>query len=88
MVALQILVLTVGVRILLGELKAEQLFQHFYVEFHVLQCLSGSFVYRFRTRPSQGRETSSTLVGTVKSLPLVSSERLFVLTKNSLFFLQ
>ena len=33
MVALQILVLTVGVRILLGELKAEQLFQPFFVEF-------------------------------------------------------
>ena len=30
MVALQILVLTVGVRILLGELKAEQLFQPFF----------------------------------------------------------
>lgn len=33
MVALQILVLTVGVRILLGELKAEQMFSLFYGPF-------------------------------------------------------
>ena len=89
MVALQILVLTVGVRILLGELKAEQLFQPFFVEFHILQCLSGSFVYRFRTRPSQGRETSSTLVGTVKILSFASNERIFCFNGKRLFlFLQ
>lgn len=54
MVALQILVLTVGVRILLGELKAEQkMFGFFY----------GSFEYRFSSSPSQGGETGSTPVG-------------------------
>ena len=51
MVAPQILVLIVGVRILLGE---------------YFLSLFGSFEYRFSSSPSQGGETGSTPVGTVK----------------------
>ena len=56
MVALQILVLTVGVRILLGELQksADHISQPFFL---------GSFEYRFSSSPSQGGETGSTPVG-------------------------
>ena len=60
MVALQILVLTVGVRILLGELQksADHISQPFFL---------GSFEYRFSSSPSQGGETGSTPVGAKKS---------------------
>ena len=54
MVALQILVLTVGVRILLGELLQV-----------LLDYLTGPFEYRFSSPPSQGGEMGSTPVGTV-----------------------
>ena len=64
MVALQILVLTVGVRILLGELKLNQKwFSFFFVQF-------GSLEYRFSSSPSQGGETGSTPVGAKKNIGL------------------
>ena len=59
MVALQILVLTVGVRILLGELKTES---------EMIQFFYGSFEYRFSSSPSQGGETGSTPVGAKKKI--------------------
>ena len=58
MVAPQILVLLVGVRILLGELKTEPIGSVFFV-------LYGPFVYRFRTRDSQSLKKGSTPLGTV-----------------------
>ena len=58
MVALQILVLTVGVRILLGELKKAGLKKSAF--------FYGSFEYRFSSSPSQGGETGSTPVGAIK----------------------
>ncbi len=54
MVALQILVLTVGVRILLGELKLKRLGFSFFF---------GSFEHRLSSSPSQSGETGSTPVG-------------------------
>ncbi len=59
MVALQILVLTVGVRILLGELNADFQKSAFF--------MYGSFEYRFSSSPSQGGETGSTPVGAKKN---------------------
>ena len=59
MVALQILVLTVGVRILLGELKKGWLFTG---QLFLLKK-NGSIEYRFSSSPSQGGETGSTPVG-------------------------
>ena len=70
MVALQILVLTVGVRILLGELKLNRLrFSFFYafVGSSPAMAFYGSFEYRFSSSPSQGGETGSTPVGAKKS---------------------
>ncbi len=61
MVALQILVLTVGVRILLGELKLTRKVSFFY------RLQSGLFEYRFSSPPSQGGETGSTPVEAKKS---------------------
>ena len=58
MVALQILVLTVGVRILLGELKLNQKWFSFFLA-------NGSLEYRFSSSPSQGGETGSTPVGAI-----------------------
>ena len=72
MVALQILVLTVGVRILLGELKLNQeWFSFFYAKNAYVRELNppgmnGSFEYRFSSSPSQGGETGSTPVGANK----------------------
>ena len=77
MVALQILVLIVGVRILLGELSADFPWSAFFIcEFsQKTRCTSegqnvsfvfrkfGSFEYRFSSSPSQGGETGSTPVG-------------------------
>ena len=62
MVALQILVLTVGVRILLGELKLNQNWFSFFLA-------NGSLEYRFSSSPSQGGETGSTPVGAKKDNP-------------------
>ena len=59
MVALQILVLTVGVRILLGELRLNRNRFSFFL---------GSFEYRFSSSPSQGGETGSTPVGAIQFL--------------------
>ena len=59
MVAPQILVLLVGVRILLGEIKAGFKSQFFF---------NGSFEYRFSSSPSQGGETGSTPVGAITNL--------------------
>ena len=59
MVALQILVLIVGVRILLGELKAESKRFSFFFTFEPgsnpdLNNSFGPIEYRFSSRPSQG----------------------------------
>lgn len=60
MVALQILVLTVGVRILLGEIKRRLTTKS---QLFFCKCNLGSFEYRFSSSPSQGGETGSTPVG-------------------------
>ena len=57
MVAPQILVLIVGVRILLGELRLTKS-QLFFLRLHT----NGRFEYRFSSPPSQGGETGSTPV--------------------------
>ena len=64
MVAPQILVLIVGVRILLGE---------------YFLSLFGSFEYRFSSSPSQGGETGSTPVGTAMVRPSSFELGLFLL---------
>ena len=61
MVALQILVLTVGVRILLGELKADERKSAFFI------LANGLFEYRFSSPPSQGGETGPTPVEAIDS---------------------
>ena len=68
MVALQILVLTVGVRILLGELKLNQRWFSFFL------CY-GSLEYRFSSSPSQGGETGSTPVGAITRIILKKTRR-------------
>ena len=74
MVALQILVLIVGVRILLGELKADYCKSAFYLQLHRF----GSFEYRFSSSPSQGGETGSTPVGAIfRKLSLYYIESFF-----------
>ena len=75
MVAPQILVLIVGVRILLGELKLtiSQLFFSSLKDF-------GRFEYRFSSPPSQGGETGST--------PVVAIWKVSASVETFLFYMQ
>ena len=73
MVALQILVLTVGVRILLGELRLACESQPFF-----FKSFFGRFEYRFSSPPSQGGETGSTpVVANLKPMSLENNRTAF-----------
>ena len=66
MVAHQILVLTVGVRILRGELRLNSFFVQLFFSFSDFsEYFFGPIEYRFSSRPSQGWKAGSIPAGTV-----------------------
>ena len=79
MVALQILVLPVGVRILLGERKTPNTHRvRFFFRI-------GSLRLSVRTKDSQSLKTSSTLVGTENSIFLFISKKLKIILPKFIY---
>ena len=84
MVAPQILVLLVGVRILLGELKLNRFGSVFlYTRDNNSRSSYGPFVYRFRTRDSQSLKKGPTPLGTV--IRKASPKEAFFILKHNFF---